>query len=73
MKQGTLVYVPKLDRYGFVNEVNDRGRILTIKSINPITRQIDILAVYDLIVEAVGLVKRLIVIFKLMFPRKVKA
>lgn len=68
MKIGDMVYVPKLQQYGFIHEINS-GRIVSIRKLNLRTGNIDIVQVYDLIVEAVSLVKRLIVIFKMMFQK----
>lgn len=73
MKAGDLVYVPSLKIYGFIQDIKKDGRIHSIRSLNLSTGHFDIIQVYDLIVEAVGLIKRLIVIFKMMFPKKVKA
>lgn len=69
MKVGDLVYVPKLEKYGFINEVNNAGRIVTIRSFNPKTGRLDLVEVIELIVEAVGLIKKLIVIVKMMFKK----
>lgn len=70
MKVGDIVYVPKLDQYGFINEVNPAGKIVTIRSFNPSTGRLDLIEVIDLIVEAVGLIKKLIVIVKMVFAKK---
>lgn len=70
MKKGTLVYVPQKDIYGFVEEVLPSGRIKSIFVRNEFTGKFDLMEVLDLLVEAVGLVKKLIVIIKLMFGKK---
>lgn len=72
MKTGDMVYVPKLNVYGFIKELKGR-RIVSINSIDINKGTVDVIQVYDLIVEAVGLFKRLAVIFRLMFPKKPKA
>ena len=70
MKVGDIVYVPKLDQYGFINEVNPAGRIVSIRSFNKHTRRLDLIQVIDLVVEAVGLIKKLYVIVKMVFAKK---
>lgn len=73
MKIGDMVYVPKLNTYGFIKDIEPNGWIVNIHAFNLKTQQFDIIKVIDLVVEAVGLFKRLAVIFRLMFPKKVKA
>lgn len=69
MKTGDLVYVPRLKKYGFIKEMIPGGRIVSIHSMNPQTGRFDVIQVIDLIVEAVGLIKRFIVIAKMLFTK----
>lgn len=69
MKAGDMVYVPKLNVYGFIKELKGR-RIVSINSIDINTGSINVIEVFDLIVEAVGIIKQIIIKLKILFAKK---
>ena len=63
------MYVPKLNVYGFIKELKGR-RIVSINSIDINTGSINVIEVFDLIVEAVGIIKQIIIKLKILFAKK---
>lgn len=70
MKTGELVYIKELDRYGFVHAVTPDGKVKAVNILNHDTGKFDIIEVIDKIVEAVGLIKALLIIIKSFFNKK---
>lgn len=68
MKIGDIVYVPKLNVYGFIKELKGR-RIVSINHIDINKGTVDVIQVIDLIVEAVGYIKQLIIKLKILFGK----
>lgn len=69
MKVGDLVYVPNLKRYGRIDQIRN-GRITQVRSFNEKTKQFDIIFVAHIVVEAVGLIKQLVILIKEIFQKK---
>lgn len=70
MTIGEVVYIPQRNEYGFVHEVTPDGRVKYVNVLNRRTGQFELVEVIDLIIEAVGIIKRFIVIIKLLFAKK---
>jgi hypothetical protein len=75
MKIGDTVWVPHLKVYGTVHELSwDKKRISTIRTIDPITKLPQIINVIHEIVEAVGLIEKIVIdILSIFRKRKPKA
>lgn len=73
MKIGQTVWIPSLRVYGRIHEINwDKNRIQSVEVIDPVTSIPKIINVLGLIVEAVGLIERLIMEIANLFRSKDK-
>lgn len=70
MKVGDFVYVEDKAVYGYIDEINSEGRIVSVRSFNEKTGKFDLIEVLTMVVKAVGLIKELVVMIGMVFKKK---